>query len=707
MAKTLVQQSQISGSLVLDDALAAGQSTLAPANRTLDQDLNALRSQINRIIGKTNWYDALDGADATGQDLADIYRAMHVDASNNAEFQADLSVLGNVTLGDSNADTITFTAKAGSDLDMSGSYTVKGIQQADTAGEALAWGQDASVSDLIVTAGDFTVDASGNAEAVQLKITGDNANTGALYLVGASGEIAEETSLVFSAGSLDITGALDVSGVVDAGELYVGGPTGLSGTLAVNGVSDFAANVYMAADLFVSGAMEVAQGLTVTGDRLEVTGSFGVSGVSDFGDDVSIAGDVAIAGDVQHRLYIVDTDANGNVIKDEAKLTFDGSLLLVTGSARLSDDLTVEGGDITLSNSVSLASSAANKLVITASDMVEVSADLKVGGNNIKASTGTIAITLSDDDVEVKGNLQVSGDTVKDSDGGTVLSFETVSGVADSVAVAQNLKVTKDLFAVSGSFTGDVTVGGDLYVQGKMTYIETDNLKVKDSIIHLSTGSNSAVSRGIVLHGDDGSSSGDLAFGAKNGGFDFVFAKSVDDTFVDSTNAEIFSDAQLAGVWMSKLSVGAREGALSGSFEAITTGSLLSSAADLLISANGQAPISFIESGEWALFDAQFPGQSLVSAIVAAGGNFKQDAFLPGVTTAGDLIDFDAALGFALRSTALDSAATKKVAMDVYLNGVRLAYGDDYEIESETEISLEMNTMGDDRLLIVVHNAAV
>ena len=44
--------------------------------------------------------------------------------------------------------------------------------------------------------------------------------------------------------------------------------------------------------------------------------------------------------------------------------------------------------------------------------------------------------------------------------------------------------------------------------------------------------------------------------------------------------------------------------------------------------------------------------------------------------------------------------------MDVYLNGVRLAFGDDYSIQAVDKIRLTVDTMADDRLFIVLHNAA-
>lgn len=787
MSRTRVQQSQISGSLsvdVSDSYVAADALTRAEGgSSTLVADLNDLRRQLNRIIGEGSWSAALAGE----QDLSDIYGAMVVDASSNAEFQADLSVKGNTTLGDAASDTITFTAKAATDLAMD-SHKVSGLAQATAAGDALAWGQDASVSDLIVTAGDFQVDADGNVvmagelqvslgmtgsaglmiggdadfngsadfqgavnlqstldvagnasftgatvdvdgtlSAAEIKIDGDSP-AGALYLVGANGEIAESSSLVFDGVSFSVTG-------------------GITGS----------AGLQIAGDMNIDGPAVMNDGLTVSGDRLEVTGSFGLTGAAELGSTLDVVGAVtlqstldvdglatlqagltvngaaadfnadvtankiSIDGDTAQRLYIVDSDGS---IKDEEKLTFDGSELLVdadfeatgaavlgstldvTGLATLSLGLTVNGAvadfnaDVT-ANKISIDSDVAQRLYIVDSD------------GSIKDEE---KLTFDGSLLAIDGDLKVGGNDILDSADATVISFKSVSSVASSVEVANNMQVLGDmLIAVSASFSGDVTVAGDLTIQGSMTYIDTENLKVKDTLIHLNSGGGSNMSpRGIVLHGDQAYD--DLAFGAKPASGDFVFAKEVDDSDVDAGNSDIFAGAKLAAAWMASMQLGGVEGSLSGSLSATSGGVELSSAggkelavsaaADLLLSANGETAISFIESGEWALFDAQFPGQSLVSAIVAAGGNFKQDSFLPGAVAANVAIDFEAALGFELRSAAVADDAAKKLAMDVYLNGVRLAYAEDYSVWSTTEIKLTMATVADDRLLIVVHNAA-
>lgn len=61
MAQTKIRQSsQIFQSDVFDDAVAAG-PTLESGADSLQDDLNALRSQMNRLQGGINWYDALVG----------------------------------------------------------------------------------------------------------------------------------------------------------------------------------------------------------------------------------------------------------------------------------------------------------------------------------------------------------------------------------------------------------------------------------------------------------------------------------------------------------------------------------------------------------------------------------------------------------------------------------------------------------------------
>jgi len=734
MARTFVQQSQISGSLSFSDELATGPGLAYKA--TLDGDLNALRSQLNKIIGGDRWYDALSGS----QNLADIWAAVHMDGAN-ADFQGTLDVTGVATFD--SAITGSAGLQLAGDLDVNSSADFQGaVNLQDT----LTVAQAADLNGSLDVAGQVDLAAAGVATTVRGTLNVDEVATFDSAITGSAGlQLAGDLDVNSSADfqgavnmqstltvaqKADFADIVDVAGTLSASAVKIDGD--IAGHLyfvdpSTGEVQDSADLRYEASTLFVSGGVEISQGinvldggLTVAGDRLEVTGSFGLLG------DAAIDGDIFIKDDVAKHLYIVGDDGS---IKDEDKLWFDQSKLYVTGSVEISSDLEVKGGDITMSNSMSISSATAGKLVLT-SDLVEASGDLKVGGNDIKASDDSIAISLSGANVEVKGDLQVSGNDITDSGAATVLTFKTLDTVDHSVEVANNMEVKGDMFrAVSGSFSGDLTVAGDLTIQGSMTYIDTENLKVKDTLIHLNVGGNSNLSpRGIVLHGDQAYD--DLAFGAKPASGDFVFAMNVSDADVDAGNSDVFDSAKLAALWMGEVKLGGVEGSLSGSLAATAAGVelgstaelsvvavndirveaggnlMLTGSADLYLSANGEDQISFIESGEASAFYAQFPGSSLVGAIIAAGGNFKQDSFLPGATTAGDVIDFDAGMGYSLRTAAVADDAAKKLAMDVYLNGVRLAYTEDYVVWSQTEIKLTMDTTAEDRLFVVIHNAA-
>ena len=65
-----------------------------------------------------------------------------------------------------------------------------------------------------------------------------------------------------------------------------------------------------------------------------------------------------------------------------------------------------------------------------------------------------------------------------------------------------------------GSITGDLTVGGNLVVNGKMTTVESENITVKDKLIEVASGNTVklAAPAGLVVPKYDGTNSGALVF---------------------------------------------------------------------------------------------------------------------------------------------------------------------------------------------------
>jgi len=90
--------------------------------------------------------------------------------------------------------------------------------------------------------------------------------------------------------------------------------------------------------------------------------------------------------------------------------------------------------------------------------------DVLIGGNDIKASDGNVNITLTSNTLtEVKGDLKVSGNTIKSSTGDTVLTLNSTDAV----------------------FSDDLTVQGNLVVEGFTTEVNKVVLKVDDRTIDL------------------------------------------------------------------------------------------------------------------------------------------------------------------------------------------------------------------------------
>ena len=103
---------------------------------------------------------------------------------------------------------------------------------------------------------------------------------------------------------------------------------------------------------------------------------------------------------------------------------------------------------------------------------VTLTGDITVGGNDIKMSGGTTALTFSGTgDVEVVGDLKVTGNDIKSSAGTTAI---TLNGA-------------------------NVTVAGDLTVNGTTTTIDTTTLTVEDKWALFASGSDTNTDGGIVV----------------------------------------------------------------------------------------------------------------------------------------------------------------------------------------------------------------
>jgi len=157
-------------------------------------------------------------------------------------------------------------------------------------------------------------------------------------------------------------------------------------------------------------------------------------------------------------------------------------------------------------------------------------------GVNVGAASDTTVTRASAGDIAVEGNIvyRAGGTDVAVADGGTgqsnlnnlitmgthttgdyVASLVAGTGVTLSnnsgetatptVAIGQAVATTSTVTFNTGSFTGDLTITGNLIVQGATTQLETTQLTVEDALITVAKGStNSTAANGAGIEIDMG-----------------------------------------------------------------------------------------------------------------------------------------------------------------------------------------------------------
>lgn len=127
-------------------------------------------------------------------------------------------------------------------------------------------------------------------------------------------------------------------------------------------------------------------------------------------------------------------------------------------------------GNITVTGNIIKASDGGSTITMDVDDNVTIGGDLTIMGDDIKGSDDVIRITLGSSVLPTvfNGDIQVSGKDIKGADGVTALHL---SGSGNA------------------TFDKNLTVLGDLNISGSVTSIATQNLRVKDAMVLLASGS--------------------------------------------------------------------------------------------------------------------------------------------------------------------------------------------------------------------------
>jgi len=316
----------------------------------------------------------------------------------------------------------------------------------------------------------------------------------------------------------------------------------------------------------VTGSLGLSGDLTVSGGDIVL----GTTSIFSGGNTTSLNNIDAIDATTETTIEAaIDTLANLTSVQGQT-VTLGGNLVTqnnnvtinAAGAARtltLTESLTIGDG-----NDGTITFSGASK-TLTVEDTSVVNQDLTTDASpqftavNVGAASDTTVARASAGDINVEGNLiyRAGGTDVPVADGGTgqsnlnnlitmgshttgnyVSSLVAGTGVTLSnnsgetatptVAIGQAVATTSTVTFSTGSFTGDVTILGNLLVQGATTQIQTSELRVEDALITVASGSaNSTAANGAGIEVDmAGQTNPAMTWDHANQEFDFNYPVS-------------------------------------------------------------------------------------------------------------------------------------------------------------------------------------
>ena len=496
------------------------------------------------------------------------------------------------------------------------------------------------------------------------------------------------------------------------GNATVGGTLGVTGesTLASAKVSDLTDGRVVTAG--TDGALEDSANLTFNGSKLTVTGNAQITSDLDVDGGMNVSGgestmsSATVSDLTSGRVVLAGT---AGAIEDSGNLTFNGSLLNVTGNVTASGTLTANG-DVDLGNATSDTITATGRFDSDLVPAADGTSDLGTSDNEWQDlfidGTAKIDTLTVDENAGITGNLTVTGNSTFNGNidlGDATSDTITATGRFDSDLVpstdgARDLGSSslewKDLFLdgtahvdtldvdANAGIIGNATVGGTLDVTGESTLASA-------TVSDLTAGR-------VVLAGTAGAieDSGNLTFNGSllnvTGAVTSSGAVNIDDATQSTSNTTgaLIVDG---GVGIAKNAhIG---GTLDVDGQITSTAPLRNSTGGGLIAGVGVHSTS--SAGLVTSF--KFRGSGLENFIVEDG---IADIVVSGVaastfTTQQTTVATEGQTAFSVDASYTDGF------VDVYLNGIRLITGVDYTETNSTTVTLASGATAGDEIQTV------
>ena len=249
------------------------------------------------------------------------------------------------------------------------------------------------------------------------------------------------------------------------------------------------------------------EGIAVTGVST-FTGQIDGNGGANISGAETVLSSATVSDLTDNRVVIA---GSSGALEDSANLTFNGSTFAVTGDATVSDSITVTkdgniGAGLTVTGALDVNGGAniASGLTVTGG-LVANSAQVSDLTNN------RVVIAGASGELEDSGNLTFDGTTLAVTGAATV---DNLSLNANTVTTSSG-GLTLDSASGTTTVADDLTVNGTFTVLGSQSIINTETLKVEDSLIEVglvnsggslvAPSSDANIDVGVVMHYYSGS----------------------------------------------------------------------------------------------------------------------------------------------------------------------------------------------------------
>ena len=383
----------------------------------------------------------------------------------------------------------------------------------------------AAPSEALAVVGDIS--ASGDLHATNIELGHASDTTLAR---ASSGDVNIEGNIIYRAGGTDVpvaAGGTGASSLTDGGVL-LGSGTGAITAMAVLSDGEMIVGDGTTDPVAESGATLRTSIGVGTGDSPQFTG-IELGHASDTTVTRDSGGDLAIEGNIVYRaggtdVAVADGGTGASTLTDGGVLLgsgtgaitamavlSDGEMIVGDGTtdpvaesgATLRTSIGVGTGDSPQFTAVNVGAASDTTLARSSAGVLTVEGNriFHAGGTDVPvADGGTGASSLTDGGVLLGSGTDAVTAMAVLADGEMIVGDGSTDPVAESggtLRTSIGLGATDDVTFDSGSFTGDLTISGDLVVQGTRTELQISQLKVEDTLITVASGSaNSSAANG-------------------------------------------------------------------------------------------------------------------------------------------------------------------------------------------------------------------